>query len=136
VSASPTEYDELNISFQAINIVGVGEKIQVTGYGTYPVQTEFHNISFDETINYTRNITIKTRYPESWEIFLNQTIANEDTIPLVYAQDYWINETQDGIKLEFREVDPTVPPESGDFQVRLRLRIVNIYTQIGPGWIQ
>jgi len=43
------EYNEttniVNITFDVVNISGIGQKVMASGYGTYPIQTEFHSVS-------------------------------------------------------------------------------------------
>ena len=115
---------DVNISFTIINILGVGGKTSVSGYGTYQIQTSFLSSSNDTVYN-AQNITITTDYSDSWKTFFNSTLVNSG---LTYGtdNDFWINDTTGGIKVVFSE----------SITVNLSLQMIEIRAQIGSGWIQ
>jgi hypothetical protein len=121
------DYDnvsELNITFKTVKLTPVGEKISVSGFGTYPVQTQYFSHE-DLIIPQVSKINITTLYPTAWRLFLNTTLKNNG---LTYGSgnDYWITINSNGIILQF----------SGSLTVDLHLYVTTIKAQIAPGWIE
>lgn len=121
------DYDnvsELNITFKTVKLTPVGEKTSVSGFGTYPVQTQYFSHE-NLIIPQVSTINITTLYPSAWRLFLNTTLKNNG---LTYGSgnDYWITTNSDGIILQF----------SGSLTVDLNLYVTNIKAQIAPGWIE
>lgn len=114
---------EVNISFNIINISGVGGNSPISGYGTYPVQTKFSN-SDTILINDVKNITVNTGYPNAWHMFFNSTLIKSG---LTYAVNFTIDSSDDGVTVEFNK-DTTL--------VNLTSKIIEILTQISSGWIE
>ena len=116
------DYDETNnnltISFDVVNISSVGNKKIASGYGTYPIQTEFHHdISIENKIfKDVSNIEITTPFLDEWIAFINHQLINTNL-------EYTVN------GLEF--ASPSNPPI-----VNIILNIREIRAQIGPGWVE
>ena len=100
VELDPYTY-EINISCDIANISSVKEKTSVSGFGTYPLKTEFSNSSQPVILTGVNNITINTKYPNAWENFLNRTITESED--LEYGTHFTISENSDGLKIEFFE---------------------------------
>ncbi|UCF13307.1 MAG: hypothetical protein JSW06_03370 [Thermoplasmatales archaeon] len=119
--------DEVNISFTLSNIIGIGGKKSVSGFGTYPIQTNFSK-SNRTLITDVQNMVITTSYPDSWRVFINSTLKN---VGLIYgaANDFWITSTNDKITVNFNS--PPVSPKIDIF-----LDAIDIFAQVAPGWIE
>ena len=113
---------EVKLSFDAINVLGIGEKVSVSGYGTYPIQTKFSDANVTD-ITDVQSIALNTSYQNAWNMFINSTFSIKG---LNEGSDFWINTTDGGIKIEFASA----------LDVDITLKIVNILAQIGPGWIE
>ena len=116
--------DEVNISFTLSNIKGTEGKKSVSGYGTYPIQTNFSRSNITN-IPDIQKITITTAYPNAWYIFINSTLIKKD---VEYITDFLITSTNDSITVDFTL--GTSP------KVDIYLEVVDIFAQIAPGWIE
>ena len=105
-----------NISLSIVNISVNEGKIGISGFGTYPIYTEFLN-SKEYVLTNLTNITINTKYPNSWKTFFNSSTLKYSGLT------YTINETTDKITVDF----------SGSLG-NIFLKVVDINAQIGPGW--
>jgi hypothetical protein len=119
------EYDSidhiLNISLDMVNISSVGQKTIASGFGTYPLQTEFHSIGSNTTFTNVRNITLKTPLSNAWAVFMDSWLLsslNED--------EYDITDTGQAVILD----------DFSSVTVNVFLRIIDIRAQIGPGWVE
>jgi len=125
VELNPYTY-EINLSFNIANISRVKEKISVSGYGTYPIKTEFSNSFPPVVFNDVNYINIDTKYPNAWEIFFNRTLTESED--LEYGTHFSISENSNGLKIDFF---------SGAYwdKPNLNIKIYDITAQVGPGWI-
>lgn len=112
----------VKLTFDAVNILGIGEKISVSGYGVYPIQTKFSNVNITD-ITDVQNITLDTNYQNAWSMFINSSLSGKG---LNRGSDFWINTTDSRIKIEFTSA----------LDVDITLKRINIVAQIGPGWIE
>ena len=112
----------VKLTFDAVNILGIGEKISVSGYGVYPIQTKFSNVNITD-ITDVQSITLDTNYQNAWSMFINSSLSGKG---LNRGSDFWINTTDSGIKIEFASA----------LDVDITLKRINIVAQIGPGWIE
>ncbi len=119
--------DEVNISFTLSNIIGVGGKKSVSGYGTYPIQTNFSR-SNSTLITDVQNIVITTSYPDAWRVFINGTLKKEG-VEYGAGNDFWITSTNDGVIVNFNS-----PPASP--KVDIFINAIDIIAQVAPGWIE
>lgn len=119
--------DRVNISFALTNIIGVGGKKSVSGYGTYPIRTNFSR-SNATVIADIEKINITTGYPNAWHMFINSTLLRSD-LDYGAGNDFWITSTNDSITVNFNS-----PPASP--KVDIFLDIFDIIAQIAPGWIE
>ena len=117
-----------NLLFTIVNISVAKGKTFVSGYGTYPLRSEYvasNNIGL--VINVT-NITVKTSYPNSWYIAFNSTLARSDC-----GLDYEIKkEGEETVVVNF-DLDNNGYP---DVENHLYLKVVEIFTQVTPGWVE
>jgi hypothetical protein len=120
--------EDIHINFTIVNISTIGDKRSISGYGTYPIQTEYPNPNFEPTVepfdNNVLEITINTSYANSWHRFINKTLVNSG---LKYGTDFSIgpNDNDDGISILFL-----------DRPASLDLKVIKIAAQISPGWIE
>ncbi len=121
--------NRVDISFDVINITSIGQKTIAAGFGTYPIQTEFLNLSAN--VNFTRvhNLTIMTKYSNSWSIFINRTLVSAGLNSEGYGSQFLLFDRGDDVEIDFSSA--TSPPV-----VNLFVRIIDIQAQIGPGWIE
>ena len=119
--------DQVNISYTLTNLKASGEKKSVSGFGTYPIQTNF---SRSTIVNITgvETFEIVTNYPNAWASFLNSTLIKQD-LDYGSGNDFWIDKTSSKVTLNFNS-----PP--GSPNVDIYLEVVDIYAQIAPGWIE
>lgn len=112
---------EVNIIFTITNISTVARKNSISGYGTYPIQTEFSDNN-TLLIKNVSNITIGTHYQNAWHRFINGTLRNQG---LNYGTDYIITPNESSIMVKF--IKPTV---------NLDIKLIQIDAQVAPGWIE
>jgi hypothetical protein len=113
----------VNISFDVVNISSVGKKTIAGGFGTYPIQTEFYDISINKTYTNVDYITITTPHSNSWSDFMNRSLKEAD---LKYNTHFILTESGPTLKLKF------LPP----ITVEVIFKIIDIRAQIGPGWAE
>jgi hypothetical protein len=107
-----------NVSLNIINISSEDGKRSVGGYGTYSVYLEFLQSETNIMDNF-RKINIITNYPNAWRSFFNSSSLQNSGLT------YEISDIEDGITVDF----------SGSLG-NLVLRVVDIYSQIAPGWTE
>jgi len=113
----------VNISFDVVNISSVGKKTIAGGFGTYPIQTEFYDISINNTYTNVDYITITTPHSNAWSIFINRSLKEAD---LKYNTHFTLTDTGQALKLKF------IPP----ITVEVIFKMIDIRAQIGPGWAE
>ena len=114
----------LTITFDVVNISSVGNKTIASGFGTYPIQTEFDTISSNITFINVSRMTISTPYSNAWFVFINRSLLRTGLNP---DGKLTLTDTQKALQLD------VVLPDY--FPINVILRIVEIKAQIGPGWI-
>ena len=92
----------VTISFDVVNISSVGNKTIASGFGTYPIQTEFHKISRNITFINVSNMTIATPFSNAWFIFINRSLMRAGLNPegLGYDQ-FTLTDTGQALQLDF-----------------------------------
>jgi hypothetical protein len=116
-----------NLSWTCININPTGDKLSISGYGTYPVRTTFlsyTNTSTDISQS-VKTIQIMTSFPSLWLRFLNSTLSNAN---LINGTDYTLAKTSSTATVDFLHDHVTY--------YYLNLKVVTISTQLAPGWIE
>ncbi len=103
----------INVNLLAVNITGYANRTSESGVDTTYIRTNYSSYSSID-ISDVSNLTIFTSYPEPWFRFLNYTMDN-----------VVITEYADRVQ---------IGPKAG-YQMNIHLDIVNIYAQIGRGWI-
>jgi hypothetical protein len=119
-----TSARSVTLSWDCIDLHSKDETTSISGYGTYPVKTEYLSTS-NATITSVKTITIYTPFSTIWMNFLNDTLHD---VNLVKNTDYTLTKTSDQITLTF-----LYPPIT---DVRLNLNKISIITQITPGWTE
>lgn len=117
----------VTVFFNIINISTIGKKGgSISGYGIYPIQTEY--LSFEEfsEIKNISNITIDTDYVNAWHLFLNGTLIKSGLNHYGYGTNYSIFTSDDKVIVEFDD----------SITVNLHLNVIEIGAQIAPGWIE
>jgi hypothetical protein len=114
----------VNISLTIIKISKVGGKGSISGYGTYPIQTEYSS-NESKIINNVSDITIYTKYPTAWSLFINGTLINGG---LEYATDYTMDSSNNAGKV--------IVIFTNSIPVTLNLQLIKIVAQIAPGWVE
>lgn len=123
------DYDgvtDVNISFNVVNISGVQQKMMAAGFGTYPIQTDFQEISTQINFTDVQNLTITTRFPNAWLVLLNGSLTVSGLNLAGYGTHFLLTDMGDAVGLEFLGSCPTV---------NIIFKIIEIRAQIGPGWI-
>jgi len=119
----------VNISFDVVNISSFGQKMIAGGFGTYPIHTEFLDVSTNINFSNIKNLTITTPFTNSWLLFINRSLMDADLNYAGYGSQYYLNNTGQSLKLDF--------PSSGiSPTVKIFFRIIDIRAQIGPGWAE
>jgi hypothetical protein len=123
-AANYTTSHMFNISVMDIKeILG---KTSASGYGTYSIRTNYSTCSYYSIIAQGLNITVTTDHTSAWkryfENFLNSSgITNFNVVE---------NQSKNNVVVT---IDG---PLAGDeYDVRLMLNKVEIYAQVGPGWV-
>lgn len=133
------DYNETNnmvsISFDVVNISSVGNKTIASGFGTYPIQTEFHHISSNKTFNNVSSMTITTPFSNAWFIFINRSLVSAGLNPESLAYDQFTL-TNMGQVLQLDFPCPAVVPEEDCIKVNIIFKVIEIQAQMGPGWVE
>ena len=87
----------VNLTFDIVNITGVGGRTSAGGYGTYPIRTEFVSNS-TALMNNIKNITITTNYPNAWHQAVKSTLQSAN---LTYGTNFSLMDTTSEITIEF-----------------------------------
>ncbi len=112
----------VNLSITCVDLVPNDEKTSISGYGTYPVRTEYIS-STNTTITSIKTFAIITPFSSIWYTFLNTTLSDAN---LVKNNDYTIIKTSNQVTITFIS-----PPLTS---ANLYLRKIQIAAQITPGW--
>lgn len=111
-----------NLSLTCIDLIPNDEKTSISGYGTYPVRTQYITAT-NSTITLVQTLVIMTPFSSNWYNFLNSTLSDAN---LVKNTDYTITKTTNQVTITF-----TYPPLTN---VILDLTKIQISAQITPGW--
>ena len=117
-----TSVRQITLSLRCVDLVPSDERTSITGYGTYPIRTEYL-MSTNTSINLVQSLAIITSYPTIWYNLFNTTLSNAH---LVKNTDYTITKTQNQVTISFN-----YPPINN---VILNLEKCSISTQITLGW--
>jgi hypothetical protein len=119
-----TSTRQVNLSLTCIDLIPNDEKTSITGYGTYPVRTEYVTAT-NNTITLVKSLAIITPFPSIWFNFLNSTLSDAN---LVKNTDYAITKSSNQVAVTFN-----YPPITN---VIFDLEKIQISTQITPGWTE
>jgi len=112
----------VNLSFTCIDLIPNDEKTSISGFGTYPVRTQYI-AETNQTVDQVKTLTIVTPYPGIWYNFLNQTLTDAN---LVLNTHYTLTKTTNQVTITFNYFYLT--------DVNLDIKTVLISAQITPGW--
>ena len=82
----------LILTFDVVNISSIGNKTIASGFGTYPIQTEFYSVSRNITFINISRMTIVTPFSNAWLVFMNRSLLQTG----LNLQIYQINLTDTG----------------------------------------
>jgi hypothetical protein len=115
--------DTIVIYFNVVNVVPIAGKDRISGFGTYPIQTEYLSSSATTQINNIESILIETIYTTAWNLYIKSTFINAG----LFDTEYTITVVDgESVKLDF----------SGTDNVSMNLNYIEIGSQIAPGWIE
>jgi hypothetical protein len=111
-----------------VKITPIGGKTNGGGYGTTSILTEYNTTIYYESDNKTefqidniKYINISTYYSNAWSIFINSILKNK-----LAESEFFIDvQTDNMVNIQFNITGIT-----------LKYKIVEIYAQIGPGWVE
>ena len=109
----------IDIDFTIADIEVVGGKSSVTGFGTYPIFTEFKEESHDSTKLNVEKIEIKTDYTNTWSTYFDDMLSNAG----LNSGDYSITKDDEKVEVGF-----TIP-------CNIDLYIVTINAQVAIGFV-
>ncbi|MBN1860668.1 MAG: hypothetical protein JW840_04315 [Candidatus Thermoplasmatota archaeon] len=119
------KYDQthniLNLSFNIVNISSVGQKTIASGFGTYPIQTEFYQVAYNDTFTDVRNFTIRTPLSNAWFMYMDSMLKTR-----LDENDYDLTDTGYGLIFD----------NFPSLTVNVFLTMVDIHAQVGPGWVE
>lgn len=116
--------EDTYINFTMVNITPIGGKSNGGGFGTTSILTQYNTTNDGKdtkteiTIKDVKYINISTYYYNAWNLSMNSTLKNK------IDDKFSINSGENWVNITF------TPP------VTLIYKIVEIYAQIGPGWIE
>jgi hypothetical protein len=119
--AYDSTHNLLNITFDVVNITSIGQKTIASGFGTYPIQTEFYQVPHNLSFTDVQNITIMTPLSNSWYVFtdsLLKTTLNNNQYNLI---DTGHSLTLNGFS---------------SLTVNVFFKVIDIRAQVGPGWVE
>jgi hypothetical protein len=128
-NANKEENRKFNISINLVNILPIGDGNSISGYGVYPIKTQY--ISTNELNMYRiSDFSIKTDFPNSWEIFLNNSLKQaglnySGTGNVADPCVYKIISEGDQIKVVFLN----------EIIVNVNIKVIEIGAQLSSGWI-
>jgi hypothetical protein len=117
-----TSSRQADLSLTCIDLIPNDEKTSISGYGTYPIRTEYI-ASTNTTVTFVETLTIITPYTNIWYNFLNSTLSDAN---LMKNTDYTLTKTANEVTITF-----SYPPLTN---VVLDLEKILISAQITPGW--
>jgi hypothetical protein len=119
------EYDStqsiLNITFNVVNVTSVGQKTIASGFGTYPIQTEFYRVTQNVTYTAIQDITLATPLSNAWYMFTDSLLKTA-----VNDNQYDLTDTGHSLVLD----------DFTSLSVNVSFKIIDIRAQIGPGWVE
>jgi len=119
---------EYNISINLVNITPVGDKNSISGYGNYPIKTQYISTNEFEIIRIS-DFSIQTEFSNSWERFLNNSLTQ---VGLNYSgigedkglHSYYITSDANQVKVVFFT----------ELVINVNIKLIEISAQIAPGW--
>ena len=132
VDNNKTDDFKFNISIDLIDIIPVDDENYVSGYGSYPIKTQFDSVD-EFAINGISNLTIQTEFPVSWERFLNNSFKQAE---LKFSKDpYDIHNETFYFEKNGGQIKVIFGGRGSDIRVNVNVRITKISAQISQGWI-
>ena len=119
-----TSVRSVTLTWNCIDLRPKDETTSISGYGTYPVKTEYLTET-NSSITLVKTFTIYTPFPTIWMNFLNDSFSD---VNLIKNTEYTLTKTSNQVIVTF-----LYPPIT---DVQLKLNKVSIITQITPGWTE
>ena len=113
------QHQGFNLSYNFYNITERGGKTDISGFGTYLIQTNYSNTDSYNLTNIT-TIQIIGAHPNAWYLLLNTTLQD---IGLNYGVDYSISTTSSQVNVAVSST------------INISIDIITLYAQISPGRI-
>jgi len=114
----------LNVSF--VDIKEIPGKTSATGYGTYSIRTNYSSATHYLIIAKGVNITVYTEQPSAWgryfQNFFNASSITNFTVVVNESQNYVV-------------VTLNGPQGGNAYDIELSLNKIEVYAQVGPGWV-
>jgi hypothetical protein len=129
-----TAYDGVNggtlyLNLTTVNLVPLGGKTSISGYGSYPIRTEYVSTKYINATNNVNWINITTQFPRIWFQYFNDTLNG---LSLKNNTNYIITIINNKVILDF--CNPSIT--NIIFKRYFNLRLATINVQIAPGWIE
>ncbi|HEC81203.1 MAG TPA: hypothetical protein ENI42_02085 [Thermoplasmatales archaeon] len=116
-----------NLSFTIVNVSGVNGKMFISGHGTYPLHSVYVSSDNVGVVDNVTEIRVESAYLNSWCMAFNSTLAESNC-----GLDYEIKDDGEAVIVNF-DLDNDGYP---DVENHLYLRIVKIFIQVTPGWVE
>ncbi len=130
---SPPFFDIINyttrhvINMSIVNIIGMAGKTSASGYGTYSIRTNYSGYTDYKAIAKSVTIRINTDYPSAWYRYLNSTIRNSGITNYSITP---VNESSNYVSISTEG-----PLNGSSHDIYLSIKKIDIYAQVGPGWV-
>lgn len=121
------DFNNQNITFNIPGLEVIGGKPSVSGYGTYPLRTEFNSSEINITSE-IETITVYTNYPHAWARYFNNSLQDEDLEWDGQDREYEIRINENSVVVDLSFSNDQIP-------FNMILKISNIGVQLAPGWI-
>jgi hypothetical protein len=133
-----TDVNNINISFDLINISGVGGKLSWSGYGTTAIQTEYSGPQIKQNFTNVSSIEIISNYPNSWFFFMNWTLQKQGFTHgnTINTGDFYIETDFPNNKITINIYKRIYYNTNDWYRPTVYINIIEILAQIGPGWIE
>lgn len=112
--------ENIYMSFTITDISAVARKNSISGYGTYPIQTEFSGYN-NFSIENVSKIIINSNYQNAWNRSINGTLQNRGLKFKIYSDD-----NISSLIIELKESK----------NVNIQINLIQIDAQVAPGWIE
>ena len=126
----PGQAKLLTLNLTCITLIPIGGKTSISGYGTYPIHTQFVSAK-TSTYHDVKWINLTTKYPSVWYQYFNDTLTYvhspaPENVFLTPIIEYKINQDHNLVTMHFY---------GGILSVTINLNLITVDVQISPGWV-